>query len=70
MSFKHVASNALHCLRIGVTTLALFQFTIGGPLASSIQAAQDAQDGNTVSPIKHVIVIIGENRSFDHVFNL
>src|ERR1700735_1611525 len=68
MSYKHVASNALHCLRIGVTTLALFQFTIGGPLASSIQAAQDAQDGNTVSPIKHVIVIIGENRSFDHVF--
>jgi phospholipase C len=25
-------------------------------------------DGNTASPIKHVIVIIGENRSFDHVF--
>jgi phospholipase C len=24
--------------------------------------------GNPVSPIKHVIVIIGENRSFDHVF--
>jgi phospholipase C len=67
MSFKHVASNALHCLRIGVTTLALFQFTIGGPLASSIQAAPD-NDQNTTSPIKHVIVIIGENRSFDHVF--
>ena len=25
-------------------------------------------DGKTKSPIKHVIVIIGENRSFDHVF--
>ena len=25
-------------------------------------------DWNTVTPIKHVIVIIGENRSFDHVF--
>ena len=25
-------------------------------------------DGKTVSPIKHVIVIIGENRTFDHVF--
>jgi phospholipase C len=25
-------------------------------------------DGNTVSPIKHVIVIIGENRTFDHVY--
>jgi phospholipase C len=67
MSFKHVASNVLHGLRIGVTTLALFQFTIGGPLASSIQAATD-NDQNTTTPIKHVIVIIGENRSFDHVF--
>ena len=25
-------------------------------------------DSRTNSPIKHVIVIIGENRSFDHVF--
>src|SRR5579863_2022801 len=25
-------------------------------------------DNNTQSPIKHVIVIIGENRTFDHVF--
>jgi phospholipase C len=68
MSFKHVASNALHCLRVGVTALALFQFTIGGPLASSIQAATPDDDQNTTTPIKHVIVIIGENRSFDHVF--
>ena len=67
MSYKHVASNALHCLRVGLTGLALIQFTIGGPLASSVQAATD-NDQNTTSPIKHVIVIIGENRSFDHVF--
>src|SRR5580692_4208640 len=25
-------------------------------------------DGKTTTPIKHVIVIIGENRSFDHVY--
>jgi phospholipase C len=25
-------------------------------------------DGNTKTPIKHVVVIIGENRSFDHLF--
>jgi phospholipase C len=67
MSLKHVASNALHCLRLGITTLALFQFTIGGPLASTVQAGTP-NDANTASPIKHVIVIIGENRSFDHVF--
>src|SRR5574340_784393 len=25
-------------------------------------------DNNTVTPIKHVIIIVGENRSFDHLF--
>ncbi len=28
----------------------------------------EKNDGRTKSPIKHVLVIIGENRSFDHVF--
>ena len=61
MSCKQIASSALHCLRIGVTGLALFQFTIGGPLASSILAGQDEDknEQHTSSPIKHVIVIIG-----------
>jgi phospholipase C len=68
MSFKRLASSSLHCLRIGLTSLALFQFSLGGPLASSAQAQNQNNDGNTTSPIKHVIVIIGENRSFDHVF--
>src|SRR5579863_7250149 len=67
MSFKRFASNSMHCLRIGLTSLALFQFSLGGPLASSAQA-QSSNDGKTTTPIKHVIVIIGENRSFDHVF--
>jgi phospholipase C len=67
MSFKRFASNSMHCLRIGLTSLALFQFSLGGPLASSAQA-QSTNDGKTTTPIKHVIVIIGENRSFDHVF--
>src|SRR5580693_1069144 len=67
MSFKRFASNSMHCLRIGLTSLALFQFSLGGPLAGSAQA-QSTNDGKTTTPIKHVIVIIGENRSFDHVF--
>ena len=25
-------------------------------------------DGRTASPIKHIIVILGENRTFDHLF--
>jgi phospholipase C len=30
--------------------------------------AADKGDSNTATPIKHVIVIVGENRSFDHLF--
>src|ERR1700735_1645329 len=78
MSYRHLASKSMNCLRIGLTSLALFQFSVGGPLASSAQAqeanaakkqeSQVSNDGDTRSPIKHVIVIIGENRSFDHVY--
>ena len=66
MKLKHVVTQSLHSLRFGVAAIALFQFTVGGPLASSVQA-QNASTA-TATPIKHVIVIIGENRSYDHVF--
>src|ERR1700683_5255310 len=67
MSFKHVASSSIYCLRICLAAIALFQFTIGASLADAAPP-QNSRDTNTVTPIKHVIVIIGENRSFDHVF--
>src|SRR5215472_18803520 len=31
-------------------------------------ATNDADSQKTATPIKHVIVLIGENRTFDHVF--
>ena len=72
MSLKHVASNAYRCLRTALAFLALFQFALGASLASAAPQQGPSQGGNndakTVTPIKHVIVIIGENRSFDHVF--
>ncbi len=68
MSFKRVASDALHGLRVGLAALALFQFTIGASLAGAAPPQTPGGEGNTRTPIKHVIVIIGENRSFDHVF--
>lgn len=68
MSFKRIVSDALYGLRVGVTALALFQFTIGSSLAGATPGPTPDNDGNTRTPIKHVIVIIGENRSFDHVF--
>jgi hypothetical protein len=68
MKLKNVVSQSLYTLRVGVTAIALFQFTVGGMLAQSVEAATNTGDNATTSPIKHVIVIIGENRSYDHVF--
>jgi phospholipase C len=64
---KHFASNAWKTARQVLATVALFQFTVGTSLAGPAPN-QNSPDNSTTSPIKHVIVIIGENRSFDHVF--
>jgi phospholipase C len=68
MSYKHVASNVLHCFRVGLATVAMFQFAVGASLASAAPNHHDDPVSVPRTPIKHVIVIIGENRSFDHVF--
>ena len=67
MTLKHVASKSMRYLRIGLTSLALFQFSIGGPLASSVQAGEDPSS-NTRTPIKTRHRDHRRNRSFDHVF--
>jgi phospholipase C len=67
MTASDIASTALRALRTGLVTVAMFQFVVGTPLASA-QSADSSRDSDTATPIKHVIVIIGENRSFDHVF--
>jgi phospholipase C len=51
-------------MRLGLTGIAVTQLAFGMTLA---HAAENHQ-GGTKSPIKHVIVLIGENRTFDHLF--
>jgi len=69
MSFKRIAANTLQCLRAGLATIAIAQFTLGASIAGAApNQTSPNKDGDTVTPIKHLIVIIGENRSFDHVF--
>src|SRR5580698_2271692 len=70
MNFRSIASNTLFGVRIALASIALLQFTIGTGFAgdSTPVEANLPRDNKTASPIKHVIVIIGENRSFDHVF--
>jgi phospholipase C len=54
---------------VGLRQKLLACVAIGALAGSSISPAFAAgNDDATVSPIKHVIIIIGENRSFDHVF--
>jgi phospholipase C len=52
-------------VRQSLALLVASQLTLGSLPA---MAATGANDGKTVSPIKHVIIIIGENRTFDHLF--
>jgi len=66
MSVNGVVSNSSYHLRVILALVATFNFTLGAPIA---QAAA-SNDSHTKTPIKHVIVIIGENRTFDHIFAL
>jgi phospholipase C len=67
MKLTNIAAQAVDGLRVALGSVALFQMSIGAALASAPEPAQ-LPAGQTRTPIKHVIVIIGENRSFDHVF--
>jgi phospholipase C len=58
-------SRLLNSCCMGLSALALGQMSLAPAFAGG---APGPADNATLSPIKHVIVIIGENRSFDHVF--
>ena len=49
----------------GMAALAL-SISAGAPAIA--QPFGGPNDNNTLTPIKHVIIIVGENRSFDHLF--
>ena len=75
MKVDAFVSRTLHGLRIAAVSIAVFQMSIGPALAAAPAPAFGGawgggsdRSGQTATPIKHVIVIIGENRSFDHVF--
>src|SRR5438046_8475188 len=57
-------AKARQHLAVTTSLLALIA-NLGSPLPA---AAEDHDSPSTATPIKHVIVIIGENRTFDHVF--
>ncbi len=58
----HRASLAWRCVAAALAAFEMFALT---PYSA---VAQPRGDQSTTTPIQHVIVIIGENRSFDNVF--
>ena len=64
MTLKEVVSECVQYCRVAAAGATIVQFALGGMFAPSLQAQQE----KTASPIKHVIIIVGENRSFDHIF--
>jgi len=65
MKLKNLIRAVLKGSRAGLAAVAMLQFSLIGPLAPP-SAAQGS--GSTKTPIQHVIIIVGENRSFDHLF--
>jgi phospholipase C len=57
--------KTIHRIKLSAVAVMVLQLSFGGLLAPAMQA-QEAPKTDT--PIKHVIVLIGENRTFDHLF--
>jgi phospholipase C len=55
---------------VGLASLVMLQMSLAGPMAGSAQAKEhDGEEHSRArTPIQHVIVIVGENRTFDHIF--
>src|SRR5271156_4107310 len=68
MLSKHLASTAMGVVRTGLVSTMILQLSLGSAFAAGQAQTPPSRDNDTATPIKHVIVIIGENRSFDHVF--
>src|SRR5262249_53887758 len=65
MSFKNVLKSCWNGLRVSCAGVLVAQLSLGAALPA---AAQAQEQEHTQTPIKHVIVNIGENLTFDHVF--
>lgn len=64
-------SQSIPALKKVVSSLLMLALTLGPALTPAVAAPPAKKDKggpNTTTPIKHVIVIVGENRSFDHLF--
>jgi phospholipase C len=67
-----VLKVALSAILLSISAVLLAASLNSTPAQANVAPGQTSKalkgDPNTVTPIRHVIVIVGENRSFDHLF--
>jgi phospholipase C len=66
MPFRKLRASLAYQFRLILALVAVIQFGLLGPAVGSISANTPAPQALT--PIRHVIIIVGENRTFDHLF--
>ena len=67
MTTGSLGRRLLNCAVVSATILSMVGVQTGAAFAQTGHGDR-GNDARTRTPIKHVIVIIGENRSFDHIF--
>ncbi|ARN82105.1 alkaline phosphatase family protein [Methylocystis bryophila] len=58
----------LQSVFVSTATLSILSHSAAFALSAQGSFGADHNDSRTSSPIKHIIVIVGENRTFDHIF--
>jgi phospholipase C len=64
---KKETSNMYHCFRKAVAVVAAAAISLA-PVSPAFANKNKDKNGDTTTPIKHLVVIFGENVSFDHYF--
>ena len=55
-------------LALGLVAMMLSPAMIAAPIPRSPRTGKNNSQGDTATPIKHLVIIFGENISFDHYF--
>jgi phospholipase C len=63
-----IKNKLLNNAVVTAAIMSLVGYNPAYPIEQQSLGGSHQGDGNTQSPIKHVVIIVGENRTFDHIF--
>jgi phospholipase C len=66
--FKNALVNLRQRLFVGGSVTALAMVCLGGAGGFAADPDKAVDKIHTATPIKHVLIIVGENRCFDHLY--